>query len=100
MNAIQVASAFRALLIFFGGILVARGWLTAEQVSYLTDIGTLTAVVGAVMAIGSFAYGVWARRPAGLLDAAASLPQVSRITVMPSAAPLADAVPSPKVTAQ
>ncbi len=36
MNAIQVASAFRALLIFFGGILVARGWLTAEQVSYLT----------------------------------------------------------------
>ncbi len=52
------------------------------------------------MAIGSFAYGVWARRPAGLLTAAASLPEVDRITVMPSAAPLADAVPSPKVTAQ
>ncbi|GJD64579.1 Pam3-gp28 family putative phage holin [Methylobacterium frigidaeris] len=100
MNAIQVASAFRALLIFVGGILVAKGWLTAEQISNLTDASTLTAVVGAVMAIASFAYGLWARRPAGLMDAAASLPQVSRITVTPSAAPLADAVPSPKVTAQ
>ncbi|MFH6783618.1 MULTISPECIES: penicillin-insensitive murein endopeptidase [Methylobacterium] len=100
MNAIQIASAFRALLIFVGGALVAKGWLTAEQVSYLTDASTLTAAVGAVMAIGSFAYGFWTRRPAGLLKAAASLPEVDRITVAPSAAPLADAVPSPKVTAQ
>ncbi|TNC12257.1 penicillin-insensitive murein endopeptidase [Methylobacterium terricola] len=98
MNAIQVASAFRALIIFVGGALVTRGWLTAEQVSYLTDASTLTAVVGAAMAIGSFAYGVWTRRPAGLLKAAASLPEVDRITVAPTAAPLAAAVPSPKVT--
>ncbi len=99
MNTIQAASAFRALLLFFGGILVAKGWLTAEQVSYLTDASNLTAILGAVMAIGSFGYGVWTRRPAGLLKAAASLPEVDRITVAPSAAPLADAVPSPKVTA-
>jgi hypothetical protein len=58
----QISTAFRQLLLFAGGFAVAKGWLSDDQ---------LQIIVPAVITVGVAAYGVWKRRPAGLVKSAA-----------------------------
>ncbi|CAO4166185.1 Pam3-gp28 family putative phage holin [Methylorubrum aminovorans] len=86
MNAAQIASALRLAIVFFGGFAVARGWLTQEQVDFASDATLVTAVVGGVAAIIAAVYGIWIRRPAGIVAQAAKLPEVGMIQASPSLA--------------
>ena len=94
MNAAQIASALRLAIVFFGGMAVARGWLTQEQVDFASDATLVTAVVGGVAAIAAAVYGIWIRRPAGIVAQAAKLPGVG---VIKASASLAHASGSGKV---
>jgi hypothetical protein len=86
MNAAQIASALRLAIVFFGGMAVARGWLTQEQVDFASDATLVTAVVGGVAAIMTAVYGIWIRRPAGIVAQAAKLSEVGMIQASPSLA--------------
>jgi hypothetical protein len=86
MSAAQVASAIRLLIVFFGGVLVSKGYLSQEQVDFINDPEKLLAVVGGAAAIYAAIYGVWIRRPAGIVKDATNLPDVGRIEVSPSIA--------------
>ncbi|AWI89196.1 hypothetical protein C0214_13565 [Methylobacterium sp. DM1] len=94
MNTAQIASAARILIVFLGGIAVSRGWATQDQIDFLSDATMLTAIVGGVAALVAAVYGVWMRRPAGIVAQAAKLPEVAEIKAAPA---LADAVSSGKV---
>ncbi|MEN3212219.1 hypothetical protein PUR23_19605 [Methylorubrum populi] len=94
MNTAQIASAARLLIVFVGGIAVSRGWATQDQVDFLSDATMLTAIIGGAAALVAAVYGVWMRRPAGIVASAAKLPEVSEIKAEQA---LADAVPSGKV---
>lgn len=95
MNTAQIASAARLLVVFLGGIAVSRGWATQEQVDFLSDATMLTAIVGGVAAVVAAGYGIWQRRPAGIVASAAKLPEVSEIKAAPR---LVDRVDDAKVT--
>ncbi|KQQ13273.1 hypothetical protein ASF53_13950 [Methylobacterium sp. Leaf123] len=95
MNTAQVAAAARILIVFLGGIAVNRGLATQEQVDFLSDVTMLTAIVGGVAAVVAAGYGVWLRRPAGLVALAAKLPEVSEIKAAPR---LVNRVDDAKVT--
>lgn len=95
MNTAQIASAARILIVFLGGIAVSRGWATQDQIDFLSDATMLTAVVGGVAALVAAVYGVWMRRPAGIVTSAAKLPEVSEIKAAPR---LVDRVDDAKVT--
>lgn len=95
MNTAQIASAARILIVFFGGIAVNRGLATQEQVDLLSDVTMLTAIVGGIAALVAAVYGVWMRRPAGIVASAAKLPEVSEIKAAPR---LVDRVDDAKVT--
>jgi hypothetical protein len=97
MNTAQIASAARILIVFLGGIAVSRGWATQDQIDFLSDATMLTAVVGGVAALVAAVYGVWMRRPAGIVASAAKLPEVSEIKAAPR---LVDRVDDAKVTAR
>ena len=85
MNQEQLLSIFRQVLLVAGGGLVTKGYV---------DQGTLATVVGAVLALGTSAWGIWTRRPAGLVASAAAQSQVSKIITTPN---LASSVTSSKV---
>ncbi len=96
MIAPQIASALRYLVVLIGGILVSKGVLSQEQLAYVSDSAMLTTIIGALMAIGSAGYGIWKRRPAGIVADAAKLPEVRRVV---TDIEMAEAVPSTKVQA-
>lgn len=95
MNTAQIASAARILIVFLGGIAVSRGWATQDQIDFLSDATMLTAIVGGAAALAAAVYGVWMRRPAGIVASAAKLPEVSEIKAAPR---LVDRVDDAKVT--
>ncbi|MCP1550727.1 peroxiredoxin [Methylorubrum zatmanii] len=95
MNTAQIASLARILIVAVGSILVGRGWATQEQVDFISDATLLTAVIGGVAALAAAVYGVWMRRPAGIVASAAKLPEVSAIKAAPK---LVDRVDDAKVT--
>ncbi|RVU21772.1 hypothetical protein [Methylobacterium oryzihabitans] len=88
MNREQALSFLRTVLQVGGGIAVGRGWIGADE---------MTALAGAVLTLAATAWSLYARRDAGLVAAAATVPEVHRIVAAPR---LADAVPSGKVRAQ
>ena len=94
MNTAQIASAARILIVFLGGIAVQRGWATQDQVDFASDVTLITAIIGGAAAVVAAGYGIWQRRPAGIVAQAAKLPEVAEIKAAPA---LADAVPSGKV---
>ena len=94
MNTAQIASAARILIVFVGGLAVQRGWATQDQVDFASDASMIAAVVGGIAALVAAVYGVWQRRPAGIVAQAAKLPEVAEIKTTPA---LADAVPNGKV---
>lgn len=96
MNTMQIATAVRLLVVFLGGIAVSKGLVSQEMVDHASDMTVVTQIVGGIAAAGAAIYGIWLRRPAGIVASAASVPGVSKITATPT---IADAVPSSKVTA-
>ncbi|MEH3144410.1 MAG: hypothetical protein PGN34_03465 [Methylobacterium frigidaeris] len=88
MNSEQALSLLRTMLQVCGGIAVGRGWIGADE---------MTAVIGAVLTLAATAWGLYARRAAGLVAAAASLPEVHRILAAPR---IAATIPSEKVRAE
>lgn len=92
MNQEQIFSLVRIVLMMGGTSLVTRGFVQAEELPGLID--KLMIALGALGAIGAAVYGVWKRRPTGLIKSAANQPEVAKI-VTDSAT--AAAVPSVKV---
>lgn len=66
----QFWSAVRTLLQIGGSVLVTRG---------ITDAATMQAIIGALIVILPTIYGLWVRRPAGLVATTAALPEVHEI---------------------
>lgn len=58
----QISTAVRQLLLFAGGFIVAKGWVSDDQ---------LQIIVPAVITLGVAAYGIWKRREAGIYKSAA-----------------------------
>ncbi|SEO99858.1 hypothetical protein SAMN04487843_105368 [Methylobacterium sp. ap11] len=85
MNQEQLAALLRTLLQFAGGIAVGYGWIDTDTAATLT---------GALVTLIVTVWGLYARRNAGLVAAAAALPAVKTILAAPETA---QAVPSPKV---
>ncbi|MFH6786332.1 MULTISPECIES: Pam3-gp28 family putative phage holin [Methylobacterium] len=85
MNQEQLTALLRTLLQFGGGIAVGRGWIDAE---------TSTALTGALVTLIVTAWGLYVRRNAGLVAAAAAVPAVKAILADPLTA---NAIPSAKV---
>lgn len=81
----QITTALRQILLFAGGLAVARGWLTDSQ---------LEVVVPAVITLAVAGYGIWKRRPAGIIKSAAHLKQVHAVITEPK---VAKAVPAENV---
>lgn len=86
MTAEQFWSLLRTILQMLGAALVTRGYV---------DEASLQVLLGAVMAIVTTVYSLYIRRKAGLVAAAAALPEVARIVTTPS---LAAKVHDPTVT--
>ncbi|TGD96483.1 hypothetical protein [Methylobacterium nonmethylotrophicum] len=85
MNQEQLTTLLRTLLQFGGGIAVGRGWLDAD---------TATALTGALVTLLVTAWGLYVRRNAGLVAAAAAVPAVAAILADPATA---QAIPNAKV---
>lgn len=96
MIAPQLASAVRLVVVFVGGILVSQGFLTQAQLDFASDTTLLTGIIGAIGAIAAAGYGIWKRRPAGIIADAAKLPEVKRVVTDLTTA---EAIPSSKVSA-
>ena len=56
-----VNSSIRSSLILLGGIGVSKGWWDQNGLEGIVD--QLIAFGGAALAIGAFAWGIWAKRP-------------------------------------
>ena len=94
MNALQIATMLRYLILAVGSVLVGWGWLGREALEYVADVGNLAGFVGALMAIGTFAWGLWLRRKAGVVADAATL---SEVTTIKTDGAMANAVTNSKV---
>jgi hypothetical protein len=96
-NSVQAASLFRSVLAYLGVYLVTRGIF--DQATWDALAGAVGAIGAAMLVIVPTLYGLWVRRNAGLVSAAATVPAVTAIVTNNAAA--AEAVPSAKVmTAQ
>lgn len=73
----QIMAAIRNALLVGGGFIVSRG---------VVDSSTMTQIVGGVMAVVPYAWSLWGHRPAGIIAAAASLPEVHKIVTTPEIA--------------
>lgn len=87
MNSEQLASLLRTILQVAGAFIVGRGWV---------DESTVASIGGALVTIAVTAWGLYARRNAGLVASAAAVPSVQTIVAAPA---LANAVDSTKVQA-
>lgn len=85
MNNEQIMSFIRQILLALGGGLVTKGYI---------DNGTLTAIVGGLMALGTAVWGLYVRRANGLIASAATVPTVQKIVTDDKTASV---VPSDKV---
>lgn len=70
MDSSQLLSLARNMLAFAGGIVTSKGWVDEE---------TMTTISGVVMTIVPVAWGMWSRRPAGMIASVAALPSVHKI---------------------
>jgi len=85
ISSAQIFAAVRQVALVLGGYFVARGWI---------DNDTLTTIVPAILTLAVAAYGIWKRRPAGIIQSASDLPNVHAVITTPQAA---DAVPRANV---
>ena len=86
MNQVQIVSLVRQVLLSLSVGFVTNGVMTDAQ---------LQAIVSGLIGIGVVLWGLYARRSAGVVASAASLPEVSQIVTTPAIA----AVTNDKVVA-
>jgi len=77
MNWDQISALIRQVVPFLGGFAVARGYITADQ---------LTGIVGAIIAVGGVVWSLFVNRPASIAASAQALPGVTVVTT-PAADP-------------
>lgn len=91
MNSItsdQIMAAIRQLLLVAGGVAVTRGWVSQDDLQIIVPAGLTLAVA---------IWGLWVRRPHGIIKSAAALPQVDAVVTKPKTAseiPVANVVGS------
>lgn len=78
----QLQSTIRALLLFAGGIIVSKGYISDAQLQW---------GVGGALALATMAWGLWKTRPVGIIKSAAKLDQVQAVVVADQK--VADAAP-------
>lgn len=79
-NSEQTFGALRTLVAFLGGLAVARGWISADQ---MTQIG------GAIVTLGILGWSIWSKRLTGQMKVLENTPGIRlAVDVSPgSAAP-------------
>lgn len=82
----QTIAAVRIVIVAIGSLLVGRGLVSQETMDTLSDPVLLTAVAGGLAALVSAGYGIYSRRPHGIIKDAAKLPQVEAVVVKPKTA--------------
>lgn len=92
MNQEQIFSLIRIVLMMAGTSLVTRGVVRADELPGMID--KLMIAIGALGTAGVAFYGVWKRRPTGLIKSAANQSEVAKIV---TDSVTAAAVPSNKV---
>lgn len=93
MNMEQAMSLLRSVLIVVGSGMGATAIMTPEQWTTLSN--TTVTVLGGLITIVPIVWGVVSKTNTGLVKAAASVPEVKKITAAPE---VAQAVESPKVS--
>lgn len=80
MNA-QTIAAIRIFIMLLGGFFVGKGWVSKETLDTITDPVTLTAIIGGIGAAVAAGSAIYSRRPHGIIQDAAALPQVDAVVV-------------------
>jgi hypothetical protein len=93
MNA-QTLSALRIIVMLACSSLATRGLLTKETAATLSDPATIEAFAYVALALGAAVWGIWSRRPHGIIKDAAALPQVDAVITKPKTA---DEIPDANV---
>lgn len=78
----QITTALRQILLFAGGFIVAKGWVSDDQ---------LQIIVPAILTLAVAGYGIWKRREAGLVKSAADALNGKGVIIAPQA--MADKLP-------
>ena len=73
----QITGIMRAILTALGGIILAKGWVSATTWAWLT---------GGILTLGGALWSLWSNRPAGIAGSAQTLPGVN-VTTTAAAAP-------------
>lgn len=82
MSQEQVLGLVRQILPVLGGIAVALGWLTTNQVASLT--ATVLQIAGPAMIIGSTVWSLINKTKANLVSTVANMPEVKSVTLDPT----------------
>lgn len=90
MSQAQILSLLRQIITFASAYLIGAGYLTNEQA------GALGEIILGLVPVASFAWALWASRKAGIVNAAAAIPNVTGIQVTTQS--FSDKIPSEKVT--
>lgn len=79
INKEQVLAAVRWLIAFGGGILVGKGYITAEQLNTIS--ANLPVIIPALISIGGLVWGIINRTDKNIVVAAAQVPGVKAVVV-------------------
>lgn len=90
----QTLSSIRILLLVFLTWLGNHGYSNAKDLATFTDPAVIEAFVGLIGVIGTAIWGIWSRRPHGIIKDAAALPQVDAVITK---AKTADEIPADNV---
>jgi hypothetical protein len=93
MSQPQLESMIRSVLIAGGSYAAGRGWITSSQLAWFSSDAALQ-FVGIVVALGGALWGMIAHKQANMVATVAAMPEVAKVTTVPSPAgdALADAV--------
>ncbi len=91
----QITNLLRSLLSAFGGIaggwFLAKGWLTAQDISFIA--ANSGAILGLLATLGAAVWGAISHRQVNMVATVAAMPEVKKIETVPTVAgaALADA---------
>lgn len=82
MSSEQWLALLRQVLPMLGGMAIALGWLTVNQVSELS--AALLGAVGPLTILGSAVWAIYLRKKSEIIKSAAAIPEVKKITLDPA----------------
>ena len=83
MTTDQIMGLIRQVLPLLGGVAIAFGWLTADQVGALTQ--KALAIAGPFLMLAGVIWALIANGKASILTSAANMPEVKKIELDPHA---------------